>query len=81
MGIDLTDPIGGGALDSERIVTQYSPVPKIKSLESVDVLLFTPSTGTPAGVVVYQHGITTVKENAYAFAANLTAQKLSCNCN
>lgn len=77
MGIDLTDPVDGGALDSERIVTQYSPVPKIKSLESVDVLLFTPSTGTPAGVVVYQHGITTVKENAYAFAANLTAQNLA----
>lgn len=77
MGVDLTDPITGGALDSERIVTQYAPVPKIKSLESVDVLLFTPSTGTPDGVVIYQHGITTVKENAYAFAANLTAQNLA----
>ncbi|WP_159737514.1 VolA/Pla-1 family phospholipase [Vibrio atypicus] len=77
MGVDLTDPVEGGALDSERIVTQYSPIPKIKSLESVDVLLFTPTTGTPDGVVVYQHGITTVKENAYAFAANLTAQNLA----
>ncbi|KIE22548.1 lipase [Vibrio sinaloensis] len=77
MGVDLTDPVEGGALDKERIVTQYSPIPKVKSLESVDVLLFTPTTGTPAGVVVYQHGITTVKENAYAFAANLTAQNLA----
>lgn len=77
MGKTLTKDASGTPLDSERIVTQYSPIPQIKSLEAVDVLLFTPTTGTPSGVVIYQHGITTVKENAYAFAANLTAQGLA----
>ncbi|PMM28305.1 VolA/Pla-1 family phospholipase [Vibrio lentus] len=77
MGKTLTKDSSGTALDSERIVTQYSPIPQIKSLEAVDVLLFTPTVGTPSGVVIYQHGITTVKENAYAFAANLTAEGLA----
>lgn len=77
MGKTLTKDASGTALDSERLVTQYSPVPQIKSLEAVDVLLFTPTTGTPSGVVIYQHGITSVKENAYAFAANLTAKGLA----
>ncbi|NVN80893.1 MULTISPECIES: VolA/Pla-1 family phospholipase [unclassified Vibrio] len=77
MGKTLTKDSSGTALDSERIVTQYSPIPQVKSLEAVDVLLFTPTTGTPSGVVIYQHGITTVKENAYAFAANLTAEGLA----
>lgn len=77
MGKTLTKDASGTPLDSERIVTQYSPIPQIKSLEAVDVILFTPTTGTPSGVVIYQHGITSVKENAYAFAANLTAQGLA----
>ncbi|MCB5361506.1 VolA/Pla-1 family phospholipase [Vibrio lentus] len=77
MGKTLTKDSSGAVLDSDRIVTQYSPIPQIKSLEAVDVLLFTPTTGTPSGVVIYQHGITSVKENAYAFAANLTAKGLA----
>ncbi|WP_172379031.1 VolA/Pla-1 family phospholipase [Vibrio sp. Vb339] len=77
MGKTLTKDASGTALDSERLVTQYSPIPQIKSLEAVDVLLFTPTTGTPSGVVIYQHGITSVKENAYAFAANLTVEGLA----
>lgn len=77
MGKTLTKDSSGAVLDSDRIVTQYSPIPQIKSLEAVDVLLFTPTTGTPSGVVIYQHGITSVKENAYTFAANLTAEGLA----
>ncbi|MCG9640197.1 lipase [Vibrio sp. Isolate34] len=77
MGKTLTKDASGTPLDSERIVTQYSPIPQIKSLEAVDVLLFTPTTDPITDVVIYQHGITTVKENAYAFAANLTAQGLA----
>lgn len=77
IGKALTKDDNGTLLDPERIVTQYSPIPQIKSLEAVDVLLFTPTAGTPSGVVIYQHGITTVKENAYAFAAKLTAQNLA----
>ncbi|USD66774.1 VolA/Pla-1 family phospholipase [Vibrio sp. SCSIO 43136] len=65
----------GSQLDSERVVTQYAPVPQIKSLQNVPFLLFTPTT--PTGnfpIVVYSHGITSAKENAYAFAKNLAAQ-------
>ncbi|MBE4607750.1 VolA/Pla-1 family phospholipase [Vibrio navarrensis] len=76
MGVNLTKA-DGSALDTQRITTQYSPIPKIKSLQAVDVLLFTPTTGTPSGVVVYQHGITSVKENAYTFAAKLVAQNMA----
>ncbi len=62
----LTD---GSTLDSERIITRYSPVPKVKSLQNVEFLFFTPPspTGTTP-VVIYQHGITSAKENAFAFA-------------
>ncbi|WP_038870767.1 VolA/Pla-1 family phospholipase [Vibrio jasicida] len=64
----LTD---GTQLDSDRIITRYSPVPVVKSLEDVEFLLFTPQTGTPTDVVIYQHGITSAKENAYSFAFNM----------
>lgn len=64
----LTD---GTQLDSDRIITRYSPAPVVKSLEDVEFLLFTPQTGTPTDVVIYQHGITSAKENAYSFAFNM----------
>ncbi|UQA53913.1 VolA/Pla-1 family phospholipase [Vibrio sp. ED002] len=64
----LTD---GTQLDSDRIITRYSPVPVVKSIEDVEFLLFTPQTGTPTDVVIYQHGITSAKENAYSFAFNM----------
>ncbi|MFA0668829.1 VolA/Pla-1 family phospholipase [Vibrio splendidus] len=64
----LTD---GTQLDSDRIISRYSPVPVVKSLEDVEFLLFTPQTGTPTDVVIYQHGITSAKENAYSFAFNM----------
>ncbi|MBE3666461.1 lipase [Vibrio navarrensis] len=63
--------LDGSQLDSDRIITRYSPVPKVKSLQEVEVLLFTPVGATPTDVVIYQHGITSAKENAYAFAYNL----------
>ncbi len=64
----LTD---GSQLDSERVITRYSPVPAVKSLEDVEFLLFTPQSGAAKDVVVYQHGITSSKETAYAFAYNM----------
>ncbi|MEZ9422451.1 VolA/Pla-1 family phospholipase [Vibrio lentus] len=64
----LTD---GTQLDSDRIISRYSRVPVVKSLEDVEFLLFTPQTGTPTDVVIYQHGITSAKENAYSFAFNM----------
>ncbi|EGR0748465.1 lipase [Vibrio parahaemolyticus] len=61
----------GTQLDSERVITRYSPVPAVKSLENVEFLLFTPQNGVAKDVVIYQHGITSAKENAYAFAFNM----------
>ncbi|MFA0464530.1 lipase, partial [Vibrio sp. 10N.261.45.F1] len=70
IGLNLTLK-DGSALDSERVITKYSPVPQVKSLEDVELLLFTPNGSDPTNVVIYQHGITSAKENAYAFAYNL----------
>lgn len=80
IGLNLKNA-AGNALDGERIITQYSPVPKIKSLEAVPFLLFTPKTAAVGSaatpLVIYQHGITSVKENAYAFAANMAASGIA----
>ncbi|MEZ8949948.1 VolA/Pla-1 family phospholipase [Vibrio sp. 10N.247.311.18] len=70
IGLNLT-LVDGSPLDIERVLTKYSPVPQVKSLEAVEFLLFTPNGSDPANVVIYQHGITSAKENAYAFAYNL----------
>ncbi|MGF1850938.1 lipase [Vibrio satsumensis] len=70
IGLNLT-LADGSPLDSERVITKYSPVPQVKSLEAVEFLLFTPNGSDPTNVVIYQHGITSAKENAYAFAYNL----------
>ncbi|MBC7004099.1 fumarate hydrolyase [Photobacterium sp. BZF1] len=61
----------GSQLDEERLVTQYSPLPQIQSVDQVPVLMIVPPAAvapTP-GAVVYQHGITSVKETAYLFGA------------
>ncbi|STO45727.1 Extracellular lipase precursor [Grimontia hollisae] len=71
VGLTLADSTGE-QLDAERIITRYSPIPQVKSLDDVPFILFTPTTPTGAmELVIYQHGITSAKENAYAFAANL----------
>ncbi|PMH41411.1 lipase [Vibrio sp. 10N.286.49.B3] len=67
----------GSALDSERVITQYSPVPQVKSLEAVEFILFTPTNSTATEIAIYQHGITSAKENAYAFAFNQAQQGIA----
>ncbi|MFG0607496.1 VolA/Pla-1 family phospholipase [Vibrio mimicus] len=76
IGLTLTKS-DGSQLDPERYITRYSPVPKVKSVQDVPFLLFTPNGSTPTNIVIYQHGVTTAKENAYAFAKNLTAAGLA----
>ncbi|PSW21063.1 lipase [Photobacterium sanctipauli] len=79
VGLSLEDA-DGQPLDAESLITQYSPIPQIKSLEDVPYLLFTPTVAAADGslpVVIYQHGITSVKENSYAFAANLIAKGIA----
>ncbi|MDX2322019.1 MAG: hypothetical protein QNK26_15645 [Moritella sp.] len=61
-------------LDAERLITKYSPLPQIKVVEDVNYLLIMPNTynGTSVSaankvpVVIYQHGITSIKENILA---------------
>ncbi|KQB01013.1 lipase [Vibrio metoecus] len=76
MGLTLTKS-DGTPLDPDRYITRYSPVPKVKSVQDVPFLLFTPHGSTPTNIVIYQHGVTSAKENAYAFAKNLTAVGLA----
>ncbi|EDL53544.1 lipase, putative [Vibrio mediterranei AK1] len=71
MGTTFTK-LDGSRYDEERIITRYAPVPAVKSLPDVNFLLFTPTSGSISGLVIYQHGITSAKENAYAFAKNFT---------
>jgi Pla-1/cef family extracellular lipase len=59
----------GSQLDEERLMTQYSPLPQVKSVAQIPVLMILPADALP-GAVVYQHGITSVKETAYLFGAN-----------
>ncbi|OOF09128.1 hypothetical protein BZG82_11945 [Salinivibrio sp. PR5] len=69
-GVTLTKA-DGSQLDPERIITRYSPVPQIKSVQEVPFLLFTPEeVDSNTQLTVYQHGITSAKENAYFFAPN-----------
>ncbi|ENM5742083.1 lipase [Vibrio metoecus] len=76
MGLTLTKS-DGTALDPERYITRYSPVPKVKSVQDVPFLLFTPHGSTPTDIVIYQHGVTSAKENAYEFAKKFTAVGLA----
>lgn len=81
---NLTDPteqlklvgksftIDGRPLDSDRLITKYSPFPQVKAVEDVNFLLITPKKDkngdtvtalNKVPIVIYQHGITSVKEN------------------
>ncbi|EMC4025522.1 lipase [Vibrio cholerae] len=76
MGLTLTKS-DGSPLDPERYITRYSPVPKVKSVQDVPFLLFTPAGAASTDIVIYQHGVTSAKENAYAFAKNLVDKGLA----
>ncbi|QUM76326.1 hypothetical protein HWV00_08895 [Moritella sp. 24] len=67
--------VDGKQLDSERLITKYSPLPQVKAVEDINFLLITPTldkdgalvtADNPVPVVIYQHGITSIKENILA---------------
>jgi len=61
----------GSQLDPERIMTKYSAVPQVREVMDVPFLMFVPegaAIGADLPILQYQHGITSVKESAYAFA-------------
>ncbi|KMV30314.1 hypothetical protein AB733_13025 [Photobacterium swingsii] len=69
--------VGGKQLDANREITRYSPIPQLKSVQTIDYLLILPKAGvcaddTNVPVTIYQHGITSVKENIYGLAPTLS---------
>ncbi|NOH97005.1 VolA/Pla-1 family phospholipase [Vibrio sp. 99-70-13A1] len=61
----------GDQLDSTRIMTKYSAVPQVRAVKSVPFIMFVPegaAIDSNLPILQYQHGITNIKESAYAFA-------------
>ncbi|CAH6925065.1 Pla-1/cef family extracellular lipase [Vibrio chagasii] len=61
----------GEQLDSSRVMTKYSAVPQIRSVKAVPFVMFVPEGAdidSTLPILQYQHGITSIKESAYAFA-------------
>ena len=70
----------GEQLDSSRVMTKYSAIPQIRSVKSVPFIMFVPEgtlIGNDLPILQYQHGITNLKESAYAFAIQHIAGGLS----
>ncbi|MGY3870116.1 VolA/Pla-1 family phospholipase [Aeromonas crassostreae] len=68
IGVTLTS--GGKALDAERNIGRFNPLPALTEVQSVPMRIFAPTDDlkTITDVIIYQHGVTSVKENAYAIA-------------
>ncbi|MDO6707087.1 VolA/Pla-1 family phospholipase [Photobacterium sp. 1_MG-2023] len=66
----------GSQLDEERLITRYSPVPKLKAVDTVEyTLVLSSDTATcqtgSSKVSIYQHGITSTKDTVAALADSL----------
>ncbi|WP_421282191.1 VolA/Pla-1 family phospholipase [Aeromonas taiwanensis] len=67
IGVTLTS--GGKALDPEMNVGRFNPLPALEEVQSVPMRVFAAAPLTSiTDVIIYQHGVTSVKENAYALA-------------
>lgn len=68
IGVSLTS--GGKPLDAERNIGCFNPLPTLTEVQSVPLRIFAPTTNlsTVTDVIIYQHGVTSIKENAYALA-------------
>ncbi|MFQ2255664.1 VolA/Pla-1 family phospholipase [Aeromonas sp. DNRA1] len=68
IGVTLTS--GGKPLDAEQNIGRFNPLPKLEEVQSVPMRIFaaTADLKTITDVIIYQHGVTSVKENAYALA-------------
>ncbi|WP_324036510.1 VolA/Pla-1 family phospholipase [Aeromonas caviae] len=67
IGVTLTS--GGKALDAEQNIGRFNPLPKLEEVQSVPMRIFAAAPLTAiTDVIIYQHGVTSVKENAYALA-------------
>ncbi|USV57562.1 VolA/Pla-1 family phospholipase [Aeromonas encheleia] len=67
IGVTLTS--GGKALDAEMNIGRFNPLPALEEVQSVPMRIFAKDAlNTITDVIIYQHGVTSVKENAYALA-------------
>lgn len=67
IGVTLTS--GGKPLDAEQNIGRFNPLPILEEVQSVPMRVFAKDAlNTITDVIIYQHGVTSVKENAYALA-------------
>ncbi|MCF3097937.1 lipase [Aeromonas australiensis] len=67
IGVTLTS--GGKPLDAERNIGRFNPLPALSEVQSVPLRIFASAPlNTITDVIIYQHGVTSIKENAYALA-------------
>ncbi|MBJ7591625.1 VolA/Pla-1 family phospholipase [Aeromonas veronii] len=67
IGVTLTS--GGKPLDAERNIGRFNPLPSLSEVQSVPLRIFAAAPlNTITDVIIYQHGVTSIKENAYALA-------------
>lgn len=67
IGVNLTS--GGKPLDSEHNIGRFNPLPALTVVQPVPMRIFAKDAlNTITDVIIYQHGVTSVKENAYALA-------------
>lgn len=66
----------GDQLDPQRLITRFSPLPKLRSVQYIDYILVLPSAAKCNAVgknstSIYLHGITSNKETVFALADNI----------
>ncbi|MUG30375.1 VolA/Pla-1 family phospholipase [Aeromonas salmonicida] len=67
IGVTLTS--GGKLLDAEQNIGRFNPLPVLEEVQSVPMRIFAAAPlSAITDVIIYQHGVTSVKENAYALA-------------
>ncbi|WP_421233794.1 VolA/Pla-1 family phospholipase [Aeromonas jandaei] len=67
IGVTLTS--GGKPLDAERNIGRFNPLPALTVVQPVPMRIFAKDAlNTITDVIIYQHGVTSIKENAYALA-------------
>ncbi|MBW3808129.1 lipase [Aeromonas jandaei] len=67
IGVTLTS--GGKPLDSDHNIGRFNPLPALTEVQSVPMRIFAKDAlNTITDVIIYQHGVTSIKENAYALA-------------
>ncbi|WP_265453171.1 VolA/Pla-1 family phospholipase [Aeromonas salmonicida] len=67
--VAVTLTSGGKPLDAEQNIGRFNPLPALEEVQSVPMRIFAKDAlNTITDVIIYQHGVTSVKENAYALA-------------